>query len=225
MSRRLSALVAAVLLVLAGGSEAFSAESDQEADSGPLPAVQTPITASSFSGMGYLFPLRLTLVYGGGLEGSLGGVDSGGQEVLVLRPQRSVRVRFSLIEGVEPLAQLLAADAKGLRPPAPPIEMQVLTLKWKPTWRSHLGAVMSFVVPGTGQFIQRDERAIGVLFLVSDLFFLTASVLAFVGPSQLQPAHRRLVGGTFAGLALTTSIISSVHAFRAGREPGAMPRD
>jgi len=175
--------------------------------------------------MGYLFPLRLTLVYGGGLEGSFGGVDSGEGEMLLLRPQRSVRIRFRLIESVEPLAQLLAADVTGLRPPALPIEKQTLQLKWKPTWRSHLGAVMSFVLPGTGQFIQKDERAIGVLFLVSDLFFLTASVLAFVGPNQLQPAHRRLVGGTFAGLALTTSILSSVHAFRAGRVPAAVPRD
>jgi hypothetical protein len=78
---------------------------------------------------------------------------------------------------------------------------------------------MSFVLPGTGQFIQRDERAIGVLFLASDLFFLTASMLAFFGPSQLAPSHRKIVGGTFVGLALTTSLLSSVHAFKAGMEP------
>jgi len=212
------------MLALAGPPEAFAAGPSPVADLPHGLVVKAPITADSFSGMDYLFPLRLTLVYGGGLEGSFGGVDKGERELLLLRPQRSVRVRFSLIEGVEPLAPLLAVDETGLRPAAPGIEKRALELKWTPTWRSHLGAVMSFVLPGTGQFIQKDERALGVLFLASDLFFLTASILAFFGPSQLQPAHRRLVGGTFAGLALTTSVISSIHAFRAGRVPVAVPR-
>ena len=76
---------------------------------------------------------------------------------------------------------------------------------------------MSFVVPGTGQFIQEDEVGVGVLFLVSDLFFITSAVLAFVGPSNLGLTERRAVGGTFIALALSTSVLASVHAFRAGR--------
>lgn len=205
--------------LLGGSPQARSAQPVR----GESPEVQalerTPVTERSFVGMGYRFPLRLTLLYGGSLEGALGGVDSGSKELLLLRPQRSVRVHFRLIDKVEPLAPLLAPNALGLRPPAPAVAASSLKLKWKPTWRSHLGAVMSFVLPGTGQFIQRDERAIGVLFLASDLFFLTAGMLAFFGPSQLAPSHRKLVGGTFIGLAITTSLLSSLHAFKAGKEP------
>jgi|GEM_PF-4766384 len=218
-----------VLLVSLGSSQEAYAEpeaeevrSEQKPEEKPPEAElveRTPVTERSFDGMSYRFPLRLILLYGGSLEGALGGVDSAANELLLMRPQRSVRVHFKLIDKIEPLAPLLTADALGVRPPAPSVAGSALKLKWKPTWRSHLGAVMSFVLPGTGQFIQRDERAIGVLFLASDLFFLTASMLAFFGPSQLAPSHRKIVGGTFAGLALTTSLLSSIHAFKAGMEP------
>ena len=175
------------------------------------------IDERDFAGMGYLFPLRLTLVYGGVLDGALGGVNGASHELLLIRPQRSFRIHFRLISSVESLASLLPPSADGLRPPAPAIQAKPLQLRWTPTWRSHLGAVMSFVLPGTGQFIQEDERALGVLFLLSDLFFVSASVLALFAPSELAPHQRRFVGGTFAGLALTTSFVSSIHAFRAGR--------
>jgi hypothetical protein len=168
--------------------------------------------------MGYMFPLRLQLVYGGSIDGGFGGVDPAAREILLVRPRRSFRVHFSLIDSVVPLAPLLPEDESGQRPDPPPISAeQPLELRWRPTWRSHLGAVMSFLLPGTGQFIQRDQVGVGVLFLVSDLFFVTAGVLALFGPSQMAPSHRRGVGGTFIALALSTSILSSVHAFRAGR--------
>ena len=174
--------------------------------------------AADFRGMGYMFPLRLKLVYGGAVEGRLGGVDPAAREVLLVRTRRSFRVHFSLIDSVIPLATLLPEDELGKRPDPPPISaQQPLELRWRPTWRSHLGAVMSFILPGTGQFIQKDQVGVGVLFLVSDVFFVTAAVLAFVGPSQMGPSARRSVGGTFVALALSTSILSSVHAFRAGR--------
>ncbi len=178
-------------------------------------------------GMGHLFPLRLHLVHGGRIDGALGGVDLAADELLLVRPRRSFRVHFSLIEAVTPRAQLLPPGEDG-QLPAPPLisDSTRLKLRWRPTWRSHLGAVMSFVVPGTGQFIQEDEVGVGILFLVSDLFFITAAVLAFVGPSNLRLAERRAVGGTFVALALSTSILSSVHAFRAGRvrAPKSEPR-
>ncbi len=207
-----------LVLVLVGSAQAGPVPLD-DAKTLDTSVRDAPVTARSFAGMRYLLPLRLTLRYGGGLDGALGGVDAASHELLLIRPHRSFRIHFSLITQVEPLGPLLPPTGAGLLPPAPPIEPLALKLKWKPTWRSHLGAVMSFVLPGTGQFIQKDERAIGVLFLVSDLFFLTAGVLALFGPSQLQTAQRRLVGGTFFGLALTTSVLSSVHAFRAGRVP------
>ncbi|MBJ96300.1 MAG: hypothetical protein CMP23_17700 [Rickettsiales bacterium] len=226
-SRVLPCGAAALLWLLPGAAEAVQPEhasialeqAHAQRPGGSTAAVKAGVDESSFAGIGLRFPLRLRLAYGGLLEGALGGLDRHASELLLIRPQRSLRVHFKLIASVESLVPLLPADENGRLPPAPSVaRSDALELKWRPTWRSHLGAVMSFVVPGTGQFLHRDERALGVLFLVSDLFFVGAGLLAFFGPSELNSSQRRGVGGTFLGLALTTSVLSSVHAFQAGRE-------
>jgi len=222
-----AAWLSAVVLLVLGAAPAVAQEPEEAPSAAEAEQARPPISSTNFRGMGYLFPLRLQLVYGGSVDGAMGGVDSERGELLLVRPRRSFRVHFSLIDSVTPLAQLLPVDESGRRPDPPEMkETTTLEFRWRPTWRSHVGAVMSFVAPGTGQFIQKDQVGVGVLFLVSDLVFIAAGVLAFVGPSDLGRSQRRLVGGTFVGLALTTSILSSIHAFHAGRVrvPAPLPR-
>jgi hypothetical protein len=146
-------------------------------------------------------------------------------ELLLRTPAEAVRVALGLVKGVEILmsapdlgtqAPLLFAGgcrvARALGPDDP------LRYAWRPTWRSHLGVVLSLVAPGAGQFIQRKEQMSGFLFLGAEAFFITSSLLAFLGPSGLSDRERRSFGIVFAASAATAAGFSAAHAWNLGRE-------
>jgi len=192
---------------------------------------ETPTSSSAemrqgpvFSGMGYLFPLRLHLSRGGTIDGGMGGVDDDGGLLLLLLSQGELLVDFRLIVGVTPLASL-SGKAEMLQEEGPPPLKDNLSVKfhWRPTWRSHLGVALSFFLPGVGQFIQTRDREVGFLVMSGVLASVAVGLLALYGPSAYGPAARRGLAGVFFGLGATVALGGAVHAFQTGRERVAVP--
>jgi hypothetical protein len=188
-----------------------------------------PLVSSSrigpvFDGMGYLFPLRLHLSRGGYIDGGLGGVDEGAGRLLLLLSRGQLLVDFHLIVGVTPLADL-GLQASARVEDGPPILNDDLPLqyRWVPTWRSHLGVLLSFLLPGAGQFIQTTERQVGFLVMAGVLSSVAVGLLALYGPSSYGPESRKAIAGLFFGLGGTVAFGGAVHAYRTGRERRPVP--
>lgn len=174
-------------------------------------------TPPKFDGMAYLFPLRLHLSLGGHLDGGMGGLDPESGELLLVLPTDAFRIHVSLIEAVTPLGRLPRPVA-GLLPPPPPLLQDHTEFRLRPTWRSHLGVALSVLMPGTGQWIQRSDQELGLLFFGSYLFLVGTAVLALLAPSGHSPIQRRITAGVLFGLAGTVTISSGAHAWVTGRE-------
>ena len=173
--------------------------------------------------MGYLFPLRLHLTRGGHVEGALGGVDFVRGELLLVRPKASLRVDLSLVDAVTPLGNLPPFGSAEARA-APPgmLTEEHVEFRLRPTWRSGLGLALSFVLPGAGQWIQKERPELGFLFLGGAAFFVASGLLALYGPSSYGLQQRATFGGLLFGLAGTVAIVAGAHAFQAGRERRAV---
>ena len=175
-------------------------------------------TGPDFLGMTYLFPLRLHLSRGGYVDGGLGGVDALQGRMLLVLQNESLPIAFPLIARVTPLGRLSPDPALRLAEP-PGLRSDIpVKYRWQPTWRSHLGVLLSFVVPGAGQFIQERDQPIGFLFLGAALSSVGVGLLALYGPSSYTQRSRHALGGLFFGLAGTVAVGAAVHAHRTGRE-------
>ena len=132
----------------------------------------------------------------------------------------SVAIDFSLILTVTPLG--LPRDPRGAEGELlsePEIDADP-AVRWvlRPTWRSHLGATLSALVPGTGQFIQKEERWLGGVFLGTWSFLVASAMLALFAPSDQPTQVRSGLAVGFLGVAGGFNVLSAVHAHRAGRE-------
>ena len=216
-----------IALVLMGTlwSTGASAEEGRWPAEPSLSAPDVLPAGPAFAGMGYLFPLRLHLTRGGSVEGTLGGVDVDGGRLLLMLSRGELLVDFRLVRTVTPLAPLLRGDGPGGLV-APPIlkNARSVRYRWKPTWRSHLGVALSFLVPGLGQFIQTRDRHVGILVLSGALSSVAVGLLALYGPSTYGPQARRGVAGVFFGLGGAVAVGGAIHAFRTGRERVAVHR-
>lgn|GEM_PF-1750797 len=177
--------------------------------------------AAEWGGLGYLAPVRLHLDRGGFVEGAFGGVRNwvDGGEILLVLPGKAFRVELSLIDAVTPLGALQRLDTGDLSPALPLQDGLAARTVLKPTWRSHAGVALSFVIPGLGQWIQESEREMGFMFLGLTSFFVAAGTLSLYAPSRQSETERRVLGGMFYGFAVTTEIGAAIHAFQAGRRP------
>ncbi len=176
-------------------------------------------TPPSFTGMEYGFPIRLHLARGGFVDGSLGGVNAASGELLLILPRHRFRIELTLVDAVTPLRPPPAAGTPEAAVPAPEMLLEEHhEFRLLPTWRSGLGLGLSFVLPGAGQWIQRERPELGFLFLGGAAFFVGTGLLALYAPSQYGQTGRRIVGGIMFGLAGTVAVGAGVHAWEAGKE-------
>ena len=208
-------IVAATLALLLAGS----ARAEEAQDWLPDPGERTDQTRTPavFDGMAYLFPMRLHLSRGGHVDGGLGGVDPETGELLLVLPTASFLVHLTLVEAVTPLGKLPRPVAGLLQPP-PPLLNPEIEYRLRPTWRSHLGVVLSVFLPGSGQWIQKTDRELGLIFFGSYLFLVGAAVLSLFAPSGHSEIQRRITAGVLFGLAATVTIGAGAHAWTKGRE-------
>lgn len=211
-------LIALVVMGMLCSTLAWAEEAHWEPEPGPSAPLAFS-TEPAFAGMGYLFPLRLDLTRGGTVAGTMGGIDADGGQLLLLLSRGDLLVDFRLIRKVTPLAPLLRGDGPGGLV-APPILKNNLSVRyrWRPTWRSHLGVALSFLVPGLGQFIQTQDRHVGFIVLSGALSAVAIGLLALYGPSSYGPQARRGIAGVFFGLGGSVALGGAIHAYRAGRE-------
>jgi hypothetical protein len=211
-------LIALVLIATLWSTEAWAEEPRWQPE--PSPSASGPLSVGpAFAGMGYLFPLRLHLTRGGTVDGTLGGIDVDGGQLLLLLSRGELLVDFRLVGRVTPLAPLLRGDGPGGLVVPPPLKNNLsVKYRWQPTWRSHLGVALSFLLPGLGQFIQTRDRQVGFLVLSGALSSVAVGLLALYGPSASGPQARRGVAGVFFGLGGAVAIGGAIHAYRTGRE-------
>ena len=184
----------------------------------------TSRTGPSFEGMGYLFPLRLHLSRGGYIDGGMGGIDTAGGRMLLLLARGDLLVDFRLIRAVTPLADVeRQADILANAGPPPLVGGVPAKYRWVPTWRSHLGVLLSFLLPGAGQFIQKREQAVGALVMSGVFSTVAVGLLALYGPSTYGPEARDALAGIFFGLGGSIAIGGAVHAYRTGRVRRQVP--
>ncbi len=88
----------------------------------------------------------------------------------------------------------------------------------RPTWRSHLGAAMSAIIPGTGQFLQKSEQWLGGVFLATWSFLVAGGLLAMFAPGNQTQSVRTGMAAGFLGVAGGFNVLAAVHAHQAGRE-------
>jgi hypothetical protein len=145
-----------------------------------------------------------------------GGVDSETEEILLLLPVSRFRVSFRLIDSVTPLggAAMLREDNE-LRDI---LDQRHTERRLVPTWRSHVGVVLSLIAPGTGQFIQRKDPEFGFLFMGLELFMVAGSLLAAFAAPGLEQQDRIGIAVSFATIGVGVSITAAIHAFQTGRE-------
>lgn len=177
----------------------------------------------SFDGMAYLFPLRLHLSRGGSLAGGLGGVDVSGGRLLLVLARESLLVDFGLVVGVTPLADLPGDEVLRGAPPPPLVDAVPVKYRWRPTWRSHLGVLLSFVLPGAGQFIQKKDRELGFLVMAGVASSVATGLLALYAPSSYGARSRATIGGLLFGLGGTVAVGGAIHAYQTGRERRPVP--
>jgi len=173
--------------------------------------------------MGFLFPVRLHLTRGGYIDGKLAGVDSESEEFMLMLPRTQFRVSNSVVRAVTPRSKLPEPGSVGAERQPPPLVSAETVYKLKPTWRSGLGLALNALAPGTGSFIQREDKSLGLLFLGMDLFFLTAGSLAAFAPSNLSTRERAFFGGIFFAFDGLTRAVAATQAFSAGRERTLVP--
>ena len=176
-----------------------------------------------FTGMGFLFPVRLHFSLGGHLDGKIAGLDSETGEVMLVLPLTRFRIDTTLVRAVTPMGMLPDPGTERAKRQPPPLLAQNTTYKLVPTWRSGLGLALNLIAPGTGSFIQKDEQALGLLFLGLDVFFLSAGALAWFAPSRLGQRERAFFGAIFLGFDLATRAVAAGQAFTAGRERRLVP--
>lgn len=195
---------------------------DWEPDDGERSEQTRP--GPDFLGMGFLFPLRLHLSRGGYVDGQIAGADDdGGELMLLVGPGRRLRIDYHLVTGVTPLGELPDADSALVDQRPPALASLDVVYRRRPTWRSGLGFALNLLAPGTGHFIQRQERSLGFLFLGLDVFFLAAGSLAAFAPSRLSDRERVFFGAVFFALDGFTRGTAAGHAFNLGRERTAVP--
>jgi len=210
----LALLIALALPAPASAAEWLPGDGEQteETRSGP-----------DFRGMGFLFPLRLHLVRGGHLDGQIAGADEEGGELLFIpRPGYRLFIVYHLVTGVTPLGELPQPGSALADQRPPELATVDVVYRRRPTWRSGLGLALNLIAPGTGHFIQKDEKALGFLFLGLDAFFLAAGSLAAFAPSRLSDRERVFFGAVFFGVDLFTRGTAAGHAFEVGREREAV---
>jgi hypothetical protein len=181
---------------------------------------------ASFHGLLPLDPVRLHLDRGGFAEGALGGVDRERGVVVLLEPGRALEVGLELISAVTALRPDAARrdEAGALRPePVPASSPSQVRYAVRPTWRSHLGLALSFVVPGTGQFIQEENRRVGWIFLSAWTFVVSAGVLALVVPSPPPTEERIAIAASFFAVGVGFNVTAAIHAFQQGRRRVPVP--
>ncbi len=167
-----------------------------------------------FEGFIYMHPMRLHLVRGGHVEGAFGGVDAGRGEVLLVLPRTRFRIDFHLIDAVTPLTGVLngTTEVKDI------LDRRHVERRLMPTWRSHAGLALSFVAPGVGQFIQKEDPELGFLFMGLEIFMAAGALLAAFAAPNLDQQDRIGITAGFATVGVAVAITSGVHAFGAGRE-------
>ena len=178
---------------------------------------------ADFTGMGFLFPVRLHFTLGGHLDGKVAGMDPETGEVMLVLPLTRFRIDTTLVKAVTPMGMLPEPGTERAERQPPPLLAQNTTYKLVPTWRSGLGLALNLIAPGTGSFIQKEEKALGLLFLGLDVFFLSAGALAWFAPSRLGQRERAFFGVIFLGFDLATRAIAAGQAFTAGRECRLVP--
>ncbi len=169
-----------------------------------------------FEGLIYLHPVRLHLSLGGHVEGSYGGVDSETEEVLLVLPRSRFRIAFPLIGAVTPLGPVDLIDDVEVREI---LDRKHTETRLMPTWRSHVGLALSFLAPGTGQFIQKKDPELGFLFMGLEIFMAAGAILAAFAAPSLELQDRIGITAGFATVGVGISITAAVHAFQTGREP------
>lgn len=221
----LLALAIALLLPGAAAAEETAAPPETtEWEPGPGERTEATRSRPDFTGMGFLFPLRLHLLRGGHVDGQIAGASPDqAQLLLIVGPGRQFRVDYDLVTAVTPLADLPDPSSSFASRQPPSLADVEVVYRSKPTWRSHAGLALNLIAPGTGHFIQKKEKALGFLFLGMDLFFLTAGSLAFFAPSRLQPRERAFFGIAFFSFDALTRGIGAGSAFNLGRERTAIP--
>lgn len=236
---RLLALLAllALLGLLPATSLASPAQDADTPDSAPAAShrLWSPSTAplgprsrsdATFHGLWVLDPIRLHLDRGGFADGALGGVDRTRGAVLLFQPGASLWVDLSLLSAVTPLGRTrVERDGFGdLMPePRPRSDPSAVRYALRPTWRSHVGVLLSVLVPGTGQFIQEENRRVGWVFLAAWTFVTSAGVLALVTPSLPPTQERATIAATFFGVGLAFNVTAAIHAFQQGRRRVPVP--
>jgi len=197
-------------------------ELDDELDPGwvPGPGEETAETrqGADFTGMGFLFPVRLHLTQGGHLDGKVAGLDPESGEFMFVLPLSRFRIDSTLVRALTPLAKLPEPGSDRASRLPPPLVAATTTYKMKPTWRSGLGFALNLLAPGTGSFIQKEDKELGFLFLGLDIFFVSAGLLATLAPSRLTDRQRAFFGVVFFAFDGLTRGIGAGQAFAAGRE-------
>jgi hypothetical protein len=181
---------------------------------------------SGFHGLFALDPVRLHLIRGGHADGPLGGVDPDKGAVLLLQPLAPVWIDLTLLTSVTPLRfdRPQRDEAGALLPePLPSSDPVGARMALRPTWRSHLGVLLSALLPGTGQFIQEDNRRVGWVFLAAWSFVVSAGVLALSVPPQPAGPDRIAAATTFFAVGAGFNITAAIHAFRQGRRRVVVP--
>lgn len=164
-------------------------------------------------------PIRLHLTLGGFTEGVLGGVDRDRGAVLLLDPS-PLWVELSLVGAVTPLGGVRPThDRLGalLPEPVPADDPTAVRYRLRPTWRSHLGVLLSALLPGTGQFIQEDNRRVGWVFLSAWSFVVAAGALALAVPPHPVSQERGIIAASFFGIGAGFNVVAAIHAFQQGR--------
>ena len=194
------------------------------ADAAPGPSTRAD---AGFHGVWILDPIRLHLSRGGFAEGALGGVDRARGAVLLVEPDASLWVDLSLLSAVSLLgASRPQRDGFGdlLPEPLPRSDPAAVRYVLRPTWRSHVGVLLSTLLPGTGQFIQEENRRVGWIFLAAWTFVVAAGVLALVSPAWPPTQERATIAATFFGVGLAFNVTAAIHAFQQGRRRVPVPR-
>ena len=216
------ALICCLLCALAAPG---LASADDEVPWVPGPGEETAETRAGVDlrGMGFLFPIRLHLSYGGFIDGKVGGLDPDSQELMLVLPLTQFRVDPVLIRAVTPLGDLPEPGSESAARLPPPMVSASSVYKLRPTWRSGLGMALNALAPGTGTFIQKEGKGLGFLFLGMDVFFLGAGLLAALAPSNLAQRERVFFAGVFLAFDGLTRAAGAAQAFAAGRERTLVP--
>lgn len=162
----------------------------------------------------------MQLTRGGEISGDLLGWDAAQGQIWLRVDGRPFAVGSVLVTDVdaEPRAEASLSEGAAAAPPLyqPEAKPQVAHA-WAPTWRSHAGVGLSFVLPGLGQLVQEREREAAVPFLATHLFLAGGGAFAMWSWVRQGNLSARAVGiGFFVGAGFNT-ILAAIHAHQQGR--------